>query len=380
MNPPTVSIPETFGTRLADFGGFGPGFDFVRLFLASGVVFWHCFPLTTGTPALIDATPFWFAVSSMVPMFFALSGYLVTASANRIAVGPYLLNRAARILPALACVVLLTAFVLGPLLSEKAVSAYFTDPALWRYLPSMIGLNSYRLPGLFLENPYPVVVNGSLWTVPYEILCYLMMAGLMVTGLVRRWSVLVGLFAALTALAFIGSALAPGTHGVIGALLKSGYFAQGAKIIPYFLLGAVTWLLRDRIPYSNRLALLSVIAVLAVGAVGDPAWRKSPLLWLLLGPPMTYLVVWAGLTRLPKPHFFGGGDFSYGIYLWHFPILQALVLLFGIKSWWLLGLVAALPVLAISALSWHLVEKPVLRWRKQSSAVGARLGAPSQTG
>lgn len=374
--PGQVARPGTIGARLDACGGFGPGFDFMRLLLALGVVLWHCFPITRGDPSLIEATAFWLLVSSMVPMFFALSGYLVTASALRIPVGPYLANRAARIGPALAAVVLITSLIIGPLVTEMSLGDYLRDDQLRRYLLSMFGYVSFKLPGVFQGNPLSGIVNGSLWTVPHEILCYLMMAGLMLTGLVRHWWSQAAIFVLLFAMAFTAALVPRGIlPAPVDALLHLNHFSQGSKIIPFFLAGAIVYHLRDRIPHDGRLALLCMAAILAIGAFGDPDWRKGPLLWLCMAAPMTYLVVWGGHIPLPKPNFLGGGDFSYGVYLWHFPILQLLVMAFGFTQWWLLGLVALAPVLVAGALSWHLIERPVLQWRKRYSKVGAQLAA-----
>lgn len=370
----------TLGERLDAHRGFGPGFDMLRLLLASGVVLWHCFPLTTGTPKLIEATPFWFLVSAMVPMFFALSGFLVIASAIRIPVGPFLLNRAARIVPALVVVVLAAALVMGPLVTTLPLADYFATPELRRYLVGTLGWPSYNLPGVFESNPLDGTVNGSLWTVPHEILCYLMVAALMVVGLASRWWALIGIFLGLFALAFAAEVLAPGTlPWPIEAVIRSPHFAQGSKIIPFFLLGALAYLLRHRLPIDARLAALSLVIVLLIGVLVEPSARKGALLWLASGIPLTYLVVWAGLTPLPKPNFLGGGDFSYGVYLWHFPILQLLVMAFGFTQWWALGLAAIAPVLLVSAASWHFIEKPALKLRKRYSTVGSRLAAAEST-
>ncbi len=345
----------------------------MRLFLASGVVLWHCFPITAGSARLIEATPFWFIVSSMVPMFFAVSGFLVIASATRVPVGPFLMNRVARIFPALIVVVGLMALAVGPLISSVPPGIYFESSRLWRYLATGLGLVSFDLPGVFEANPYARVVNGSLWTVPHEILCYLMVAGLMILGLAGRWWALTLLFALIFLLAFLGQWAPVGTlPGPVEMLVRSPHFAQGSKIIPFFLLGAIFYLARGRIPLDWRLAALSLVAVMAIGTLVDPSARKGALLWLAAGPPLTYLTVWAGMVRLPKPNFLGGGDFSYGVYLWHFPILQLLVMAFGIGSWWVLGLASILPVMLVAAASWHFVEKPALAWRKRHSLAGAR--------
>ncbi len=368
---------KSFGQRMAECGGFGPGFDFVRLVLASGVVLWHCFPLSSGSANLIDSTAAWFLLASMVPMFFVVSGFLITASAQRLTVRPYLLNRAARILPALAGVVLLSAFVIGPLLTSLPRDAYFADPRLYRYLLNAIGIVSFDLPGLFLANPVAGIVNGSLWTVPFELLCYAMMAGLMLLGIVRKWWVLVGLFLGFTAIG-VASWLVPAglLPPLADRILASSVLTAGAKIIPYFLLGAILYELRERVPMAGWLALASGGWFVGVGLLGDPHWRENPLFWLVSGPPLAYLTIWAGLTKLPALTLFGrGNDYSYGIYLYHFPLLQLLVLLFGIRDWWVLAPVAAPVVLAAAMLSWHGLEKPIMKARKRSSMVGAQLAA-----
>ncbi len=362
------------GDHLRRSDGFGPGFNFLRLALAGGVVLWHCFPLTTGTPALIEQTPFWFLVSAMVPMFFALSGFLVIASAMRIPTGAFLMNRVARILPALVVVILVSALVIGPLLTTLSLIDYFRHPELHRYLLGTVGLVSFQLPGLFESNPLPRVVNGSLWTVPFEIVCYLMVAGLMLARVARHWWALAAIYLAILCGALLVAWVPPGTlPALLDRPLHSLYFAQGSKIIPFFLLGALAYVARDRLPADWRLAALSLAIVLAVGFLVDPASRKGALLWVLTGVPLTYIVVWVGLVRLPTPNFFGGGDFSYGVYLWHFPILQLLVMQFAVSSWWALFLIAIVPVLLVAAASWHGIEKPALKLRKRTSKVGSMI-------
>lgn len=356
---------QSLGARLEQHKGFGPGFDMLRLLLASGVVLWHSFPLTTGSPRLIDATPFWFLVSSMVPMFFALSGFLVTASAERTKVVPFLLNRGARIFPALVSVILITALVIGPLVSTLPLADYFRAPELYRYLMGVTGLISFSLPGVFDTLPLPGNVNGSLWTVPHELLCYLIVAAFMVAGLLRR----VGFMAVFFAFIFLLAAFAemgsrPAFLSPLGFLLDSVHFAQGSKIIPFFVFGSILYTARRRIPWSNGLGLASLAAILLVGALVDPAARKGPLLWLATAPILTYVVVWIGLKSLKMPQFLEGKDLSYGVYLWHFPILQLIVLATGVTIWWLLFLMAILPVGLVAWVSWKHIEKPALVLRK----------------
>lgn len=359
---------ESLGTRLEAHGGVGPGFDLLRVVLASGVVFWHSFPLTTGNARMIDETPFWFVVNVFVPMFFAVSGFLVTASAHRVTVIPYLLNRIARIFPALIAVTLVAALVLGPIATSLPIGDYFRDPLLYRYLLNGVGILSFELPGVFTTNPFAHAVNGSLWTVRFELAAYAGLAFLMLFGLARAVWPYVLAYLGLVAIAVFLWQTGDGAQGFMP--FDAGLLTQGTKVLPYFLLGGLLWLLRGRIPFDGRLAIACALLFPLMGLFGQPAWLKQPLFWLGVGPVLAYLTVWLGLARLPRLHILGGGDFSYGIYLYHFPILQMLVWSLGIRDWWLLSLVAAPIVLLVAAASWHFIEKPALALRRNWSVAG----------
>ncbi len=369
-------MADSIGTRLERHGGVGPGFDLLRIILASGVVVWHCFPLTTGNARLIDATPLWFLVNIFVPMFFVVSGFLVTASAHRVTLGHYLMNRVARIVPALLCVVALSALVVGPLVTTRSPAAYFADPLVARYFGNVAGLVADALPGVFESLPVPGVVNGSLWTVRFEYACYIGLGGLILLGLARRWWPYALAYLLLLLLAvWLAAARAAGAEAGATLPIGEGILPQAMKVLPYFLLGGLLYVLRARIPFDGRLALAAALAIPAVGLLGSAAWLKVPLFWLLLAPVLAYLTIWLGLVRLPKFEVLGGGDFSYGIYFYHFPILQLLVLWTGVRDWWLLALMAAVPVLLVAAASWHFVEKPALALRKRHSIAGRRAAA-----
>lgn len=356
---------NSVGAKLSAHDGVGPGFDLLRLSLASGVVLWHSFPLTIGSPRLIEETPFWFLVSAMVPMFFALSGFLVTASAERTSIVPFILNRGARIFPALVTVILFAAFVIGPIFTTLPIVDYFSDQSFRRYLLGLFGLVSFSLPGVFEYLPTPNNVNGSLWTVPHELLCYAIVAALMLAGLLRRtWFVLLFflMIFALASLAQIENR--PSWSLFLSPLIDSVHFAQGSKIIPFFLVGSMFYTARRHIPDNAILVAISIATVLLVGAFVDPHARKGSLLWLATALPLTYIVVWFGLRSMPIPRFLRGKDLSYGIYLWHFPILQAMVFVFGIAVWWKLFIASILPVGIVAMLSWIYIEKPALKLRK----------------
>jgi peptidoglycan/LPS O-acetylase OafA/YrhL len=112
----------------------------------------------------------------ILPMFFALSGFLVTGSLFRTrTLTEFIALRLLRLVPALAVEVTLSAVVLGALFTSLPIGQYFSDPAFWKYFLNIAGRIHYSLPGVFQDNPIPIV-NISLWTIPYELEWYLISA------------------------------------------------------------------------------------------------------------------------------------------------------------------------------------------------------------
>ncbi len=196
---------ETVGQILDRHRGIGPGFDSLRFSLSIMIFVVHVGAIMSGTEAINEDTrrqsaalasgisglswndiffaywgalrPLRFTLSgAFVPMFFALSGFLVTGSAFRLSnLRSFLLFRVIRIVPALSGEVLLSAFILGPLLTIIPLSEYFRDPQFYRYFGNIAGFITYELPGLFVNNPLPKVINGNLWTLPGEFYCYFLL-------------------------------------------------------------------------------------------------------------------------------------------------------------------------------------------------------------
>ena len=164
--------------------GFAQGFDFLRIFLATSIIGWHAAKLS-GHVEMARASVFWFSEYMLVPMFFALSGFLVAGSSMRLSTKNFLLNRAARILPALVADIVFAALLIGPLVTTLPAKQYFADATFFTYFLNITGWMQYFLPGVFENNPLPEV-NGALWTVPFEIGCYVMLAGLMASGAIKR--------------------------------------------------------------------------------------------------------------------------------------------------------------------------------------------------
>ncbi len=372
----------TFGSRLADHKGVGPGFDTVRLVLALSVVFIHVSLLRVPSPemALEPILPMvplqrWAFDFVPVPMFFALSGFLVAASAERLSLGQFLLNRSLRIFPALGFQIAFTMVILGPLLTSVPLAQYWSDPAFARYALNIVGSIHYALPGLFLNNPEPAIVNGSLWTVPHEISCYLLLSLCVVLGLFRHRVLML-----LTTLGLFGIAMVvylcelAGVRLPLHDMLTQVFVTRGAaRLVPLFLTGIVFYQYRDRIPHRLSYALAGAVAYVALAAFGSPAWLVNPIFWFLTAPIFAYGVLYAGLSPALPVGPLRKADYSYGIYLAGFPLQQALVQLMpGLTNPALFFVLSALVAGVVAATSWHLVEKPILKLRRQFS-VSARI-------
>ncbi|CAN5418904.1 acyltransferase [soil metagenome] len=361
---------QTLGTALDDQKGFGRGFDFLRISLATGIIAWHTAQLS-GHLETARASAFWFSEYMLVPMFFALSGFLVAASAMRLSAKNFLLNRAARIIPALVADIIFAAMLIGPLVTTLPASQYFTNTGFVSYFLNIAGWIHYTLPGVFETNPSHEV-NGALWTVPFEMACYVILMVLMLTGAIRRPRlVLLITYTVLIVgipVRLMTSHLAGDHPSFIEALAMDLFLHRGSLLWPSFLIGITLYQLRYYVPFSTTAAAGLICAATLVSTFGN--------LEMLFGnvgvhaialPLLGYLTVMIGLSPMPRLPGFDTGDYSYGLYLYHVPFLQLLIYCFPAVwtgGWWWTLFFAGFPLaLAAAVLSWHLFEYPVLKLR-----------------
>ncbi len=167
-------------------------FDFLRLAAAAAVLVSHQYALG-GQPEPRLLAFSWGGLGVLV--FFAISGYLVAASWQHDPhAGRFVARRLLRVWPGLAVACLLTALVLGPLVSSLSTGAYLRHPETRHFL-KILGLASFDagLPGVFAGNPLAGSANGSLWTIPVEVRCYLALVVVGVVGLVTGVRLLMGM-------------------------------------------------------------------------------------------------------------------------------------------------------------------------------------------
>lgn len=367
----------SIGQRLDDMKGFGPGFDFMRIFLAMGVLVTHAANLVVGDG--LTKTPWWFFEFSILPMFFALSGFLVTASAIRLSLPDFLVHRGARIIPALLVEITLSALVLGPLLTNLPLREYFSDPQFFIYFLNIVGVVQYHLPGVFTDNPvaqYQGVVNRSIWTIPHEIFCYIVISVAMYIGVFRKQKTAIAFFATI-AVAYVGFSFlrwAPLPDAARDVVLS--FVDQVRALLPFFIIGSAIYLLRYKIPFDYRIFACCLAYFLLMSFVGQPGFASKFGMRPLNSFVFTYMIIFLGLTPLPRLPLFSRGDYSYGVYLYGFPLQQAILQVFPfVKSLWTFIPLSIIAATAMAIFSWHVIEKPALRVRKSLSLTMKNHGA-----
>ena len=336
-------------------------FDILRLFAALCVLISHAYPIS-GQP-VPDPFARWIGLDTLggvgVIIFFALSGYLVTLSWERSAsFGDFVWRRAVRIYPALLTLCTLTVFVLGPLLTEAPVNEYWHSAITWRYLESATGVSiHYALPGVFTNNPLPNAANGSLWSLPYEIKCY---AALVFLSLIRgSLRIRTGcVLVILTVILLRHPGHPPGNpftiwngldyyHVKLGIPFAIGaFFAANANTLKphiwqYSIIFCAMFFTPSGTPLMTLL-FLSGTSILALQFALNESW----------------------IPKLPEKM----GDWSYGTYLYGFPVQQTLSYAGLQQHGFSIYLVCCiLATLLFSALSWYFIEKPALRFKNKMS-------------
>jgi peptidoglycan/LPS O-acetylase OafA/YrhL len=364
-----------FDQRLAQYNGIGPGFDFLRVGLAISIVMTHA-ALLSGRDEYVRTSVFWYTEYALVPMFFALSGFLVAGSAMRLSLKNFLVNRGLRIIPALAVDIVICALIIGPLMTKASYTTYFTSQSFYTYFLNITGWIHYDLPGVFKDN-FSSNVNGALWTVPYEIACYGVMSLLIVTGfLKRRFLTLLATLAYLVLGFFVelqfGKEILP---PLLFKIIHAFSVSRGAQLLAAFLMGVLCYQYRTEIPYRRSVFFLSVlICLLSMIYLDSRSISSVPNRFIVL-PALVYVTIWVGLSPVPIPRFFHTGDYSYGIYLYHDPLLQVLIALLPLSvitgpfGWVILIVFGLIMVGSLATFSWHFIEKPILGLRKKFSFV-----------
>ena len=339
-------------------------FGVLRLMLALAVIVSHAVFLARGNHAaepLFGLTGYSLGQYA-VQAFFILSGILVTQSlVKRESILDYLRARAVRIFPALIACVLVTALAIGPALTYFSTTGYFMSFGVVEYIVKTLTLStgSAQLPGLFQLNPAGPLVNQSLWTLKYEIACYLLLGGLaVIIGRMNSKRMAVGI--ALSVWALMMLMLKPSLTADRSFFAAFSYFAL------FFGTGTAAYLLRTFIRVSWQ-PLVVLLGLFVIGVGSDLAEITSA---AFLG----YALLWLSTFKFGGLRAFANeNDYSYGAYIYSFPVTQAILTLWPeVNLLSLIGMSLGATVL-LAMLSWELIERPALslvrRWHEPVAPV-----------
>ena len=335
--------------------------DFLRLFFAVLVIFSHCFPLGVGREdiePMMRLTGGQTTLGTMaVESFFIISGFLIAHSYLRSrSVIAYFRKRVARIYPGFLVCMVICGLIVGPLAGAVSPFRHFAGRVV-NFVFATSVLHEFAYQHAFSLNPNGAI-NGSVWTISYEFACYIAVALLGVGGLLERKKLMLVLFC-LSLLALCGAnflvTLCRSGALQLASILDHPYFWDKVllrgPLIPAYLAGVAFYVHRERIPHGSVWAGMA-FCVLGLACVAPGTWH------LAFPVAGTYLVFWLGFHPRVRLSFSRFGDFSYGTYLYAFPIQQLLVQGAGgvLGAYFLFAVAAPLSVLAGFA-SWHGVEK-----------------------
>lgn len=301
--------------------------------------------------------------------FFMLSGFLITASfVYSSSVWRYLWNRFLRIMPAFWVALVVVAFVFAPamyFIQKGTLEGFLLMNAGGpiRYIINNFGLDihQYNISSLTSNIPWPNAFNGSLWTLIYEAKGYLLIAFFGVFGLFKRRSKIV---LVSTLMLFALYALDQAVPGASARLFPLFGDPQLLPLMIYFFAGSTWYLFRDQLSLNNKYVVLAAILYVLSLRFG---------FYAAVGPiTFTYIIFYLA-THFPIKSFDKYADFSYGIYIYAFPVQQLLAQL-GVNKYGIVVyiLTTTLLTLPLAVASYYLVEKPALRLKSAQLRVGRR--------
>jgi peptidoglycan/LPS O-acetylase OafA/YrhL len=331
-------------------------FNLIRIAAAYAVLITHSFTLAIGT---VDAEPYRDTLgmtigSIAVDIFFLTSGFLVTASLlTRQSTIEFVWARVLRIFPALFVMLLLSVLGLGLFFTTVSWPAYFADPKIYKYFLKCLTLFSgvaYELPGVFEGNPYKNAVNGSLWTMPHELRMYALLAfiwaTLRVTPRFRTKAFKITV---------VSSALLAGLFVILNHLGLTKDGGDFLRLFFMFFSGAAFYILKDRIVLSHTFFYISLVTLLL-------AMFDKHIFFFIYLATLAYILFFvayvpSGFIRKYNKL----GDYSYGVYIYAFPVQQSTAALLPGISVLYMVIISSVITLLFAVLSWHCLEKHALK-------------------
>jgi peptidoglycan/LPS O-acetylase OafA/YrhL len=326
-------------------------FTFLRFIAASMVLLYHSYALLGFKAPLRNSLG-----SLAVSIFIVISGFLVTKSwLDEPHFAIFLKKRFLRVFPALFCSVAVAVFLVGPLVTYVNMHEYFSDPLTFSYMENIFLFPiHYQLPGVFENNPLPLAVNGSLWTLPIEVFLYL---SVIILGLLGTYKKRYTFTALLVGLLFLERYFRTSLVSQHTFMLTMPA-AELLQLSIYFFIGTLYCIYHTKIILDYRVALLMALLFFLsyVLPYGD----------LLSYLSLPYIVLYLAYSDIPFiKGFQRWSDLSYGTYVYAFLVQQTVIYFLGARiNVMVLFSLSYFVTLIVSYLSWNLVEKQCLKLKK----------------
>lgn len=375
--PPTPPGSGAIVSISQALNGNNNSLGLIRLVLASLVIVDHAFPLGGfGADPVKALTQGQASLGSLaVGGFFAISGYLIAKSGMSGDVVQFLWRRTLRIFPAYWGVLLVTGFVIAPLIwvlgYGREIAAYFTPGGGVTYFLAnfTLRIGTYGIHDIFATTtPYgeltgQSVFNGSIWTLIQEWNCYLIIAVMVLFGVLLNARILVPI---LTGFYLLLQVMAIVDINAVGLVVPQLADPNVITLGFTFLLGSTLAVYSKRVPYDDRLGILSALVLLVTLRYGG---------FLVIGTIAgAYLVMYLA-ARLPVAVQWIGkkNDYSYGVYIYGFLVQQVLAYLGVFRLGYVAFVAISLVVtFGFAWLSWHGVEKWAMRLKSWGPGRGVR--------
>lgn len=328
--------------------------DIMRFIAAMLVIFSHSVPISMGAERA-DAISEWtdgrlsFGAIA-VGVFFVTGGYLIAGSAERKnTVKAFFKARCSRIFPQLIFVTVLMTFIVGPIISGLTMGEYYRSSGSWKYLLNSVFILQHNLPGVFDGNIYGNTVNGPLWTLPVEFMCYIMC---FIAYKIRIMSKEVFKFTIPIAIIMAILSIISGNVFMITVL----------RPVILFYIGMGIYVYRSKIEINSLIGTISILLFIFCIFI-----KADSVAMYIIFPYMIYYIAF-GLKY--KFYNFGKrGEFSYGMYLWGWPVAQTICMIFGGEMHWLLNAVLTSIVASILGIvNYYVIDYNINRLQKKRKA------------
>lgn len=324
----------------------------MRFVAALMVILSHAFIISTGTQKgewFIELTNVQLSMGNFaVAIFFLCGGYLISMSMEKSKTAvKYFEARIIRLIPPLFFVVFLL-IMAGGLFTTLPAAQYYTSAGTWKYLLNSVFLLVHNLPGVFENNPYLPTVNGALWTLPVEFLCYVLCFIAYKLGFMNKKRFLISVPLVIV-----------GTIAMIWLSTRIPAVGEVIRPVLLFYIGMGYWIYREQITLKLNYFGIAVIAFFLLFALnlGNIA--------MLFCFPYIMMTLWFGFgqcsSKIGKL-----GNYSYGIYLWGFPVQQAVVYLWGNTMNPYVNTLISIPIaMVLGIITYEITEKRFIKFYKK---------------